>query len=95
MGSASPDAASTVGQSIASRDETHPTPTVTHMPKRFVAEFRRLPKPSRAPLGRPLSCRAVGDGTGSARGRDGRYRYRRRRPEGVGRPLAQGEGTAR
>jgi len=94
MGSASPNAASTVGQSSASRGETQPNPMVACEPKPSLVEFRGLPMPSRTPIGRPLSCRAVGDGIGDARGRDGRYRYRYRRSGRIGRPSAQGEGTA-
>lgn len=102
MRSASPDAASTVGQIEASPTGPKPKPMVASMPFLFMGhatEQRLLARlhRTRAPAwtGDGAGRRAAG-GVDDATSRDGRYRnrYRYRRLGGARRPSAQGEGTA-
>lgn len=86
MGSASPVAFGTVGQSDDPASEAAFFPMVAHK-RTFMTELRLLAPTTH---GRPKST-SVADSVGDA---PTARRYRYRRPGGDGCPLAQGEGHA-
>ncbi len=98
MASASPNAASTVGQTEASTTGPKPNPMVATMPFPFMGHDAEQRLPARLHTCAPAAAGTVdrrGSGVDAvtSRGRY-RYRYRYRRLVGARRPSAQGEGVA-